>query len=65
MRKSLGLSTAAALCVVAAGWSVPAAAKSKVKYSDIVVVKKADKSSPMMMQKSSPNQATTSQRSRR
>ena len=65
MRKSLALSMAAALCVAAAGWSVPAAAKSKVKHSDIVVVKKVDKASPVMMQKSAPNQATTSQRSRR
>jgi hypothetical protein len=64
MRKALALSTAAALGVAAAGWSVPAAAKSKVKFSDITITKKVDKSSPAMMKSSSP-QGTAPQKSRR
>jgi type VI protein secretion system component Hcp len=64
MHKFLALSMATALCVAAAGWSAPAAAKSKVKFSDIAITKKVDKSSPAMMKSSSP-QGTAPQKSRR
>ena len=64
MRKALALSMATAVCVAAVGWSVPAAAKSKVKFSDITVTKKVDKSSPALMKSSSPR-GTAPQKSRR
>jgi type VI protein secretion system component Hcp len=64
MRKALALSAATAVCVAAAGWSVPAAAKSKVKFSDISITKKVDKSSPALMKSASP-QGTAPQKSRR
>lgn len=64
MRKALALSMATAVCVAAVGWSVPAAAKSKVKFSDITVTKKVDKSSPALMKSASP-QGTAPQKSRR
>jgi hypothetical protein len=55
-------SFAAALCVVAAGWSGLAAAKDKVKISDMPVVKTMDKSSPKVMNNvSAPRDAASGQ----
>jgi type VI protein secretion system component Hcp len=53
---------AAALCVLATGWSGPATAKDKAKVSEIPVVKTIDKSSPKMMNNvSAPRDTATGQ----
>ena len=65
MSISLRLSSAAMLCLAAALWTGPTAAKDKVQTKEIPVTKTIDKSSPKLMttKPTAPRDAATGQAS--